>query len=40
VTQADDAIRQSVYALHRGEEPPRVAYQIYAKEVANPTPPD
>jgi len=40
VTKAGDATRQKVYALHRGEEPPRVSYQIYAKQVENPTPPE
>ena len=40
VTKADDAIRQRVYELHGAEEPPRVSYQIYAKEVANLTPPE
>lgn len=39
VTKADDAIRQRVYELHGAEDAPRVSYQIYAKEVANPTPP-
>jgi hypothetical protein len=38
ITQADDAIRQRVYALHSGDEPPAVTYQIYAKEVAQPAP--
>ena len=38
VTQSGDALRRRVYALHQGDEPPRVTYQIYAREVANPTP--
>jgi hypothetical protein len=38
VTKADDAVRQQAWALHQAEEPPRVSYQIYAKEVAQPTP--
>ena len=39
VTAADDQIRKQVWALHEGAEPPRTTYQIYAREVANPTPP-
>jgi MFS family permease len=39
VTAADERIRQQVRALHQGEEPPRITYQIYAREIANPTPP-
>ena len=35
VTEADDKIRQRVWALHQDVEPPRVTYQIYAKEIAN-----
>jgi MFS family permease len=38
VTAADDRIRQQVWALHGREEPPRISYQIYAREIANPTP--
>lgn len=38
ITAADEAIRARVRALHEGEEPPKTTYQIYAKEVANPTP--
>src|SRR6185437_8426326 len=33
VTAADEAIRDRVRALHRGPEPPRVTFQIYAKEI-------
>jgi len=40
ITKADDAVRLKVYALHKGEEPPAVTYQIYAKEVANPERPE
>ena len=32
-TAADTAIRDSVYALHQGEAPPRVTHQIYAREI-------
>jgi len=39
VTEADENIRQKVWALHRDDAPPRVTYQIYAREVANPTHP-
>jgi Transmembrane secretion effector len=38
VTEADDKIRLEVWALHRDEQPPRITYQVYAREVANPTP--
>ena len=38
VTAADDAIRQKVWELHQGPEAPKISYQIYAREVANPTP--
>jgi hypothetical protein len=37
VTAADDKIRQQVWALQKGVESPRTTYQIYAREVANPT---
>ena len=39
VTAADEKLRQQVYALHEGDELPRISYQVYAREVANPTPP-
>jgi MFS family permease len=39
MTASDDRIRQQVWTLHRDAEPPRISYQIYAREVANPTPP-
>jgi hypothetical protein len=32
-TAADTAIRDKVYALHRGDAPPRVTHQIYAREL-------
>jgi MFS family permease len=35
---SDEAIRQQVWALHRDAEPPKISYQLYAKEIANPTP--
>ena len=38
ITASDDQTRQRVWELHRDEEPPRITYQIYAREVANPTP--
>ena len=38
-TAADERIREQVWALHRDAEPPRIDYQIYAREIANPTPP-
>jgi hypothetical protein len=34
ITAADEEIRARVRGLHRGEEPPRTSYQIYAREVA------
>jgi MFS family permease len=34
VTAADAAIRDRVYALHKGDGPPRISHQIYAHEVA------
>jgi hypothetical protein len=40
MTASDDQIRHQVWALHRDTEPPHISYQIYAREVANPTPPD
>jgi Transmembrane secretion effector len=39
VTAGDERVRKQVWALHEGEEPPRISYQVYAREVANPTPP-
>jgi hypothetical protein len=33
MTEADQAIRLQVYALHKGEELPKISYQIWAGEV-------
>jgi MFS family permease len=38
ITTADELIRARVRALHQGQEPPKISYQIYAKEIANPVP--
>lgn len=35
VTESDNAIRDRVYALHKGEARPHVSHQIYAREVAD-----
>ncbi len=35
VTAEDAAIRDRVYALHKGEDRPHVSHQIYAREVAD-----
>ena len=37
-TAADNAIRDRVRALHQDEVPPVISHQIYAREIANPTP--
>jgi hypothetical protein len=47
VTLADRQIQDRVYALHHDPDPdsgteslpPRITYQLYAREIANPTPP-
>jgi len=39
VTTADRQIQDHVYTLHQDDSSPRVTYQIYAREIANPTPP-
>jgi MFS family permease len=39
ITAADELIRAQVRALHRHDDPPRTTYQIYAREIANPVPP-
>jgi hypothetical protein len=39
VTASDERIRQRVGALHQDTNPPRISYQVYAREIANPTPP-
>jgi hypothetical protein len=33
ITAADEAIRARVRAFHRGDDGPRISYQIYAREV-------
>jgi hypothetical protein len=40
MTAADDHNRKQAWALHQDTEPPRTTYQVYAREIANPTPPD
>jgi MFS family permease len=40
ITAADEAIRARVRDLHKHDDPPRTTYQIYAKEIANPVPPE
>lgn len=39
ITAADEAIRARVRALHTGEEPPKISYQIYAREITPYEPP-
>ncbi len=39
ITAADEAIRAQVRALHQHDVPPKTSYQIYAREITNPTPP-
>jgi MFS family permease len=39
MTADDEAIRLKVWGLHRDVEGPRISYQVYAREIANPTPP-
>jgi hypothetical protein len=34
MTEADQAMRHSVYLLHRGDDLPKITYQIWAGEVA------
>jgi MFS family permease len=36
MTAADERVRVEVWALHKDAEPPRISYQIYAREIANP----
>jgi MFS family permease len=38
MTAADERIRKQVFGLHHGPEPPRISYQVYAREISNPTP--
>jgi hypothetical protein len=40
ITAADEAIRARVRALHRHDDPPKTSYQIYAREIAQPTAPE
>ena len=37
-TASDERIRQQVWALHHGPQPPQISFQVYAREIANPTP--
>ena len=37
ITASDEVIRNKIRALHQGPDAPRVSYQIYAREIANPT---
>ena len=37
MTASDEQVRQAVWELHQHEDPPRISYQIYARETANPT---
>jgi predicted MFS family arabinose efflux permease len=39
MTAGDEAIRLKVWALHRDAAGPRISYQVYAREITNPTPP-
>jgi hypothetical protein len=39
ITTADEEIRARVRALHRGEDSPKVSYQIYAREISDPISP-
>jgi hypothetical protein len=39
MTEADDRIRKQVWELHQDAELPKISYQVYAREIANPTPP-
>jgi MFS family permease len=36
MTAQDEAIRERVYGMHRGDGRPKVSHQIYAREVADP----
>jgi len=39
LTVGDERIRLRVWALHQDANSPRISYQVYAREIANPTPP-
>jgi len=36
MTAADQAIREKVWALHKGDGPPKITHQIWAREVSSP----
>jgi len=38
ITAADEAIRARVRTLHEGDDPPKISYQIYAREITPHTP--
>jgi hypothetical protein len=38
MTASDEQIRRQVLELHRHDDPPRISYQIYAREITDPTP--
>jgi MFS family permease len=38
MTASDEQVRREVWELHRDVDTPRVTYQVYAREIANPTP--
>jgi len=38
MTAADEQIRLKVWALNHDAQPPSITYQVYAREIANPTP--
>ena len=40
ITAADEATRVRARALHRHDDPPKTSYQIYAREIAQPTAPE
>jgi hypothetical protein len=33
MTAADQAIRERVWALHSGPEPPKTSHQVFAREI-------
>ena len=38
VTAADQAIREKVWALHRGDGPPKITHQVWVGEIPSPSP--
>ena len=38
VTAADQAIREKVWALHKGDGPPKITHGVWAEEIPEPTP--